>query len=258
QLREKGRNSDVAYLEGFTNRKEGHHEAAIADFKKAIALGRDDVVVNRELAFLYFILNELDEANYYLERARSNDPNSRYVLDLAVQIALRKDNVQLAEERMKDLGKFDRPDHFKHRQSTVSYYKGEYERAYEEAKQSCSFDEEIIPFPFPAQVIRCEIELGLLDKALENMDKLDRDYPNLYHDQKIRIRAKYALARKKPEEADQLYSKLSDKNNVEAASLRRSILIALIARRDVGDKQRSVYQKELDQLHVDAPLLRMS
>ena len=67
-LREKGRDVDVAYLEGFAKRKDNKHRAAIEDFKRAIALGRDDVIVYRDLAFSYFVLNELNDASKFLER----------------------------------------------------------------------------------------------------------------------------------------------------------------------------------------------
>jgi tetratricopeptide (TPR) repeat protein len=256
-LRERGRDTDVAYLEGFAERKAGKHHSAIEHFKSAIALGRDDVIVYRDLAFSYFALNELDEASYYLEKARARGPNNRYVLDLAVQIALRQNDVAAIPEKMTDLSRVDHVDHYKHRQSDVSYFMGDYPKAYKEACESVELAEEV-PLAFSAQVIKCEIQLGYLKSASEHLDQLDRDFPNLHHDVKLRLRIKFELASHNPEEALSLTERFAHKGDLNNLALRRAALVALLSAVDIDDPRRTVYQRELDRLHIDASLQRMT
>ena len=224
-LREKGRDVDVAYLEGFAKRKDNKHRAAIEDFKRAIALGRDDVIVYRDLAFSYFVLNELNDASKFLEKgARPRRKPNRYVLALAVQIALRQNDIASVPAKMNDLGRVDQIDHFKHRQSDVSYFFGDYDGAYREAKESVALADEV-PLAFKAQVIKCEIQLGLLEDASEHLNELDRDFQSLHHDVKLRLRIKYQLASDNPEEANQLTERLGNKGDIHNLALRRAALV---------------------------------
>ncbi len=257
ELRARGRAVDVAYLEGFANRKDGKQEAAIRDYKKAIALGRDDVTVYRETAFSYFVLNQLEEADHYLAIARQRDSNNRYVLDLAVQIALRRGDLVDARARLADLSLMDRSDHLAHRRSDVAYFAGDYRIAHDEAKASCELAGDEIPLAFKAQVIKCEIQLGMLDDAESHLDELDKEYPNLHHDVKSRLRIKYLLSRGRTEEALKTADKLSDKSNVLNIAARHTILVALLEAADIDDPRRAIYRNQLDSLNVEPSVLKL-
>ena len=115
-----------------------------------------------------------------------------------------------------------------------------------------------VPLAFKAQVIKCEIQLGLLEDASEHLNELDRDFPNLHHDVKLRLRIKYQLASDNPEEAYQLTERLGNKGDIHNLALRRAALVGLLARADVDDPRRALYQRDLDRLQVDASLMRMA
>ena len=77
------------FLRGFVSRKRGHFGDAIKHFELARKAGRYEVTVLRELAYCYFETGDTYSADALLKEAFGLQPDNSYLIDMAVQVAMK-------------------------------------------------------------------------------------------------------------------------------------------------------------------------
>jgi len=118
EFQKMGPDRDTHYLRGFIERKRGKLKLAIRHYLDAHKAGRSGVAIQREIAYAYYLDDNLPEAKRYLASALAGK-DSRIALDLAVQIATREKNESEARNALAKLEAVEQEAFFKHRLSTV-------------------------------------------------------------------------------------------------------------------------------------------
>merc|ERR1712224_1198399 len=103
---------NVYFLQGFLERKRGNIKDAIKAYSEAEKHRRKGFALFRELSHCYLMDNNLQDANTYIMKALSIQPNNDQVIDMAAKIAIKNKDEKTAEEYINRLELLDTPEHY--------------------------------------------------------------------------------------------------------------------------------------------------
>jgi tetratricopeptide (TPR) repeat protein len=242
---------DSHYLRGFIERKRGKLKLAIRHYLDAQKAGRTGVAIQREIAYTYYLDNNLVEAKRYLASALASKDN-RIALDLAVQIATRDKNEQEARDALTKLERMEQEAFFKHRLSTVELRFGQLAAALAAAQDAADSARNDRPtFGMLAQLATCQIYSGMFNEAERTIEKLETRYKHQRIDVRLGLACRLEIARKRYAKALQVFANIQDTSTAVYKAMRRDALAGELVTSALADDVRIAYQKELDKLNKE-------
>ncbi|MGZ5528157.1 MAG: tetratricopeptide repeat protein, partial [Limisphaerales bacterium] len=238
---------DALFLKGFLKRKKGDIGAAIKLFLKAIEAGRGGTAVRRELAWCYAMEGNLDEAERFLEEALHKNSDNPFVVDLGVQIAIKKQNQDLARERLAQLKEIESPAFYQHRLSLVESSFGNLERAREAAREAVKLEPKPT-FEMVSQLAVCELKSNNLDEASRLLVQLERDYARKRPDFQLTLRAIVEVERRHYGNALLLLDRRVSKNDSYYYYVRKRAIDGELITTALDDAKRIAYESESKEL----------
>ena len=250
QLRELERHAplrEVYFLKGFLERKRGRSSQAIDFYKKAEQAGRRGAAISRELALCYFVIGELKQATVYINEALQRHGDDPYVVDLWIQIALRRGDEQGARQALSRLEIIDDPIYYQHRLSRVEYTFGHLVKALKAARRAVR-DSRHPQFEVLAHLINCEIENDNLPRAEKLLRRLDNQFPNVRRDIRIALRSRLEIARGRFRAALSLTEQINNKHTLFYMRVRQDALAGELRVSALKDEVRAAYEEERQEL----------
>ncbi|ADL55263.1 toll/interleukin-1 receptor domain-containing protein [Gallionella capsiferriformans] len=242
---------DIYFLTGFLNRKKGNFVTAIDNFLKAEKLGRTGAALKREIASCYFHNDQLPEAKRYVHEALSRNSDNRFVLDIAIQIAVREGDEQTARTLLERLSAFDTPSFVKHRLSTIELSFGTLKNALNAAIDSVNLadsENKKPKFGMLAQLINCYTRTGQYSEAENTLSRLSRIYSNQRPDIRAGLECRIEIERKHFPRALSILENIGNKSQIYLA-MRRDAIDGIL-NGVVNDDQRIKYEQELAALNA--------
>jgi len=176
----------TSFLRGFVERKKGHIKEAIVYFEMCRSAGRSDVAVLRELAWCYYITGKLDEAEPLLTKAFELQPDNPFIIDLAIQIAVAREDLKMANEQLERLKLFETEAFYWHRKATIKSAEGNLPSAIEAGYRSVQGVAKP-RFEALAHLVFCEIKAGKVSDAATHLAEMEKYFPTLRHDIKTAL-----------------------------------------------------------------------
>jgi len=242
---------DTHYLRGFIERKRGKLKAAIQYYLDAQQAGRTGVAIQREIAYTYYLDNNLLEAKRYLAMALAAKDN-RIALDLAIQIATREKNESEARSALAKLEGVEQEAFFKHRVSTVELRFGNLTDALSAAHDAVNSARNERPtFGMLAQLATCQIYSGKFDDAERTISELEGRHRHQRIDVRLGLSCRLEIARKRYAKALQVFANIHDGSAPIYRAMRRDALAGELAITALPDAIRLLYQEELERLNKE-------
>ena len=243
------------YLKGFIQWKRGKLLEAIQALRSALSVGDRSISVTRDLAHCLFRLGDkrsLDEARNLVNRALDRPNPNRFVVDLAVQIAIERQSWGEIEELLKLLATIDSEQSFRHRQATYRAKRGRLVEALEDAQFACATPKP--RFEMRAQLADILIESRKFAEAVEVIDKLPARV-DWQADIQVGLRCKCLLRQAKWREAEAVWNQLTRKTLPVHQALRREVLKQKVADSLLSPVEREKAEEALAELSGDLPLV---
>jgi len=242
---------DLHYLKGFIDRKRGKLKSAISHYLAAKKAGRTGVAIQREIAYTYYLDNNLVEAKRYLASALAGKDN-RIALDLAIQIATREKNESEARGALVKLEALEQEAFFKHRVSTVEMRFGQLAAALSAAQGAVSSARNNRPrFGMLAQLATCQIYSAKFDDAERTIEKLETRYKHQRIDVRLGLSCRLEIARGRFAKALQILANIQDVSGAVYKAMRRDALAGDLETSALPDETRAAYQMEVDGLNKE-------
>jgi tetratricopeptide (TPR) repeat protein len=239
---------DSHYLRGFIERKRGNLKLAIRHYLSAQKAGRTGIAIQREIAYTYYLDNDLVKAKQYLSSALAGKDN-RIALDLAIQIATREKDEKGARSALARLEAVEQEPFFKHRLSTVEMRFGNLAAALAAAQQAVSSVRSDRPtFGMLAQLATCQIYSGEFDDAERTIEALETRYRNQRIDVRLGLSCRLQIARGRYAKALQIFANVQDPSGPVYKAMRRDALAGELATSALPDETRISYQREVNNL----------
>lgn len=245
-LRRAGHLRESAFLTGFRERHKGHARDAIRAYETALERGFSGLAIHRELAQCYLALGDVDEAQQHIDQAMRNRPDNRFIIDLQIQIAVRRRDEITAVEKLVLLEIMDAPEFYHHRRSTVLASFGHNTDALEAARQSLQAAGRPT-FAMLSQVAVCEMRMGNLDAAAKYLHQLEHEYPKHHHDVRVGLRCQLEIAHRRFRDALTVWEQLADKHRPVHLALRKRAIAGLLTGA-LTDAERFTLHDELTDL----------
>jgi tetratricopeptide (TPR) repeat protein len=246
---------EVYFLKGFLERKRGRTSEAIEFYKKSEQAGRRGSAISRELALCYFVIGDIKQATNYINEALHRHGDDPYVVDLSIQISLRRGDEEGARKALGRLEIIDDPVYYLHRLSRVEYTFGHLPAALKAARRAVKSSRRP-QFEVLSHLITCEIEANNLPKAEKLLHRLDTHFPNVRIDIRTALRSKLEIARGNFSAALLLTEHINNKQTIFYKRVRHDALAGELRTSALKDKTRAAYEEELrelrDQLEHDS------
>jgi len=240
---------DISYLKGFLERKRGKLSLAIAHYLEAIKLGRSGQGIQREVAYCYYLANNIIEAKRHLEPLVIKRDN-RIALDLWIQIAIREQDERTARSALAQLEALEFPWFFYHRLSTVELGFGYVSKALEAAMTAVSSMKDGRPtFGMLAQLATCQIRIGDFCSAESTLAKLEVAYRNQRIDVRIGLLCRLEIERKRFKKALEIFANIGNNSAPVYKAMRRDALLGELETSALSDADRAKYQLEIERLN---------
>lgn len=242
---------DAHYLRGFIERKRGKLKLAIRHYLDAQKAGRTGIAIQREIAYTYYLDNNLVEAKRYLAPALVGK-GSRIALDLSIQIATREKNESEARSALAKLEALEQEPFFKHRLSTVELRFGNLTAALSAAQGAVNTARNGRPaFGMLAQLATCQIYSGKFDDAERTIAELEARYRHQRADVRLGLSCRLEIARGRYAKALQVFANIQDGSGSVYTAMRRDALMGELEISALPDATRLVYQEELERLNKE-------
>jgi tetratricopeptide (TPR) repeat protein len=242
---------DSHYLMGFIERKRGKLKLAIRHYLDAQKAGRAGVAIQREIAYTYYLDNNLVGAKRYLAPALAGKDN-RIALDLAIQIATREKNESEARDALAKLEAVEQEAFFKHRLSTVEMRFGHVAAALSAALDAVNSARNERPtFGMLAQLATCQIYSGKFDDAERTIEKLGARYKRQRIDVRLGLSCRLEIARGRHAKALQIFANIQDASGPVYKAMRRDAIAGELATSALPDETRAAYQEEVESLNKE-------
>jgi hypothetical protein len=188
----------------------------------------------------------MDKAREHIERARTSDPDNRYIVDLELKIALARRDLHSGEALIARLAHVDQPSFVLFRRSMISHLRGSVTQALDYARDAVEMaSREGRPtFEMLAQLTKCLVDHGEFEEASQVLSKLDRVFANRRNDVRTGLWCKWEIAQKRWEDAAARWEKLKDKTKPVHLAMRRSIIEGSLQRSSLSAKTRDLLEKE--------------
>lgn len=253
QLRELERYAprrDVLYLSGFLERKRGNIHEAIRFYNDAAGSGRRGGAISRELGYCYLLAGDVEQASIHIENALDRDPDNPFVLDLLVQVALRRNDETAARIALARLEKVASITNYNHRLSRVEYVFTGIDSALAAAETAAAADERP-PFQVLSQLAYLRIEKGQLAEAEQLLAHIDQRFGNSRRDIRIAHRCRLEIARRNFRGALAQAERISDKASPYYKRIRFDGIKGELSTSALTDTVRASYEKEMADLEVE-------
>lgn len=244
-------NRDVQFLSGFLERKRGSMQKAIEHFVNAERLGRTGAALKREIASCYFHLDQIPEAKKYVLEAMNSKKDNRFVIDLAIQIAMREGDEQAARSGLENLMVVDVESFCKHRLSTIELRFGSADRALKAAQESVDKSEIRPTFGMLAQLATCQIRMHMHNEAEKTIQRLSKLYPNQRPDIRLGITCRLAIEQGHFSRALEILSKITNSNPSIYRAMLRDAIAGELETGVLTDEQRAGYEEKLAALEKE-------
>jgi Flp pilus assembly protein TadD len=239
---------DFHYLSGFIERKRGKLKLAIQHYLDAHKAGRTGIAIQREIAYTYYLDNNLSQAKRYLSSALAGKDN-RIALDLAIQIATRERNEAEARKALDKLEALEHEGFFQHRLSTVELRFGNLNAALSAAQAATKSARHGRPtYGMLAQLATCQIYSGKFEDADRTIAKLETGYKHQRVDVRLGLSCRLEIARKRYGKALQVFANIQDASGPVYKTMRRDALVGELETSALPDETRSQYQQEAERL----------
>jgi len=244
-------NRDVQFLSGFLERKRGNLKKAITHFVNAEKLGRTGAALKREIASCYFHLDQIPEAKKYVLEAMASKKDNRFVIDLAIQIAMREGDELGARSGLENLVVVDVESFCKHRLSTIELRFGAADRALEAAQESVNKSEVRPTFGMLAQLATCQIRMQMHSEAERTIQRLSKLYPNQRPDIRLGLACRLAIEQKHFSRALEILNKITNSKPSIYRAMQRDAIAGELATGVMTDEQRAGYEDNLAALEKE-------
>lgn len=240
---------DIYFLTGFLERKRGNISSALDAYSEAQRNGRRGVDISRELAYCYFLKDDLDLAYKYVEEALNRHGDNPHVVDLWAQIATNLGDEKTARVALSRLELVSKPLYYHHRASRIALATNKLLNARDEAQLAVdSVNEASAPFEVMAQLTYCEIALGNIVKGGELLDEIDLRFGNTRRDIRIGLRCRLEIGRGRYREALAQLDRIVDKSTFFYKKIRKDALEGEVRISGIKDTLRTSYENELTKL----------
>ncbi len=244
-------NRDVQFLSGFLERKRGELGKAITHFRNAETLGRSGAALKREIASCYFHLDQIPEAKKYVLAAMAIRKDNRFVIDLAIQIAIREGDEAAARSGLETLLAVDVESFCKHRLSTIELRFGKTDLALEAALESVSKSEVRPTFGMLAQLATCQIRMQKHTDAEQTIQRLSKLYPNQRRDIRLGLTCRLAIEQMHFSRALEILGKVANSRPAIYRAMKRDAITGELATAAMTDAQRARYEEEVAHLEKE-------
>lgn len=241
---------NIFYLFGFLNRKRNKLPDAIKAYLDAERHGWRGPALNRELALCYFHNGHLKEAQQRINSVLQFQPDNKFAIDLAIQIATALHDETSARAGLDKLELIDDPSFYYHRLSRVELAFGNKIKALTAAREALNLATNPA-FEVLTQLAYCEIESGNLQDAERLLQRLEKDYGNVKRDIRIGLQCRLAIARKNYRRALELSEKIDNKESCFYKKIRFDALNSELKYSAMDDKKRSKYISEKESLEKE-------
>lgn len=239
---------DVQFLLGFLERKRGNLNGAITHFINAEKLGRTDAALKREVASCYFHLDKIPEAKQYVTEALAGKKDNRFVIDLAIQIAMREGDEQTARTGLENLAVVDSEPFCKHRLSTVELRFGTADQALKAAEESVSKSDVRPTFSMLAQLATCQMRMQKYSEAEMTIQRLTRQYSNQRPDIRLGLACRLAIEQGLFSKALELFGSIANTSATIYRAMQRDAIVGVLRTDAMTDAQRAAYEVTLESL----------
>lgn len=244
-------NRDVQFLSGFLERKRGNMNKAISHFVNAEKLGRTGAALKREIASCYFHLDQIPEAKKYVLEAMASNKDNRFVIDLAIQIAVREGDEEAARSGLENLMVVDVESFCKHRLSTIELKFGTLDRALAASQESVNKSEVRPTFGMLAQLATCQIRMQEHSEAERTIQRLSKLYPNQRPDIRLGLTCRLAIEQRHFSRALEILGKITNSKSAIYKAMQRDAVIGELASSVMTDEQRAGYEEILTALEQE-------
>jgi tetratricopeptide (TPR) repeat protein len=235
---------EAAFLEGFLAKKQGRTDDAASAYKRAIVLGMRGAAVHRELGQVLFELGDYVGARQHLTQADEADPNNKFVVDYAVQVAIAERSFAEAEILLGRLQRIEETTRYEHRRSTYELAKGNILEAF--AASTTAMDSSPRPhFEVIAQYTKLAIYSKKPEEAERGLEMLSKRFGGIRSDIQNGLLARYLLMKGQVEDAEATWNKIKRKDTIVHKRIRASILENYIDKVALPPDVRARYKAEL-------------
>lgn len=242
---------NISFLRGFYFRKRGELSDAISAFLEAEKYGYTGLSVKRELAMCYYLNNQIVESKRYVMEAL-NRKETKYLVDLFIQIATREGNEVQAREGLNKLEQLDTVSFVQHRLSTVELRFGNVSAALEAAKNALdSVEGNRPPFGILSQLITCYTRAGDYPAAEQLLLRLSKQFLNKRNDIRSGLECRLEIEKGKYSLALKILSRIKNNNLLVYKSMERDALNGELKASSLPDSQRILYLERLKKLNAE-------
>jgi len=238
------------YLEGFLYRKMRKFRQAITSFQAALDSGDRGYAVQRDLADCLYREHEYDKALAAIKTVLERDAENIFVLDLVIRIAVDSKKLDIAQENLERLDRFDLDRRFiNHRRASYYSAKGLNDLALIEAEKACSTGH--APFEAYAQRIDIEIDQKRFADAEQHLFELEGRFRTSRTDIQKGLRCKLLIRQRKWREAETVWNLLEDKSTAMVNVMLRNIYQLKAEDGTLGLSEREDARRSVEELvHV--------
>lgn len=242
---------NIFFLKGFYHRKRGELDDAIQYFLESEKYGRGGVAVKRELAMCYYLNNQIPESKRYVLDAMNRN-ETKYVVDLFIQIATREGDEQQARDGLNKLEKLDTESFVQHRLSTVELRFGNIPAALDAARKAVSsFKGERPPFGILSQLATCYTRAGDFQKAEDVINRLSKQFDNKRNDIRLGLECRLEIEKGYYALALNILSKIKNKSQLVYRTMERDAISGELKGSVLTDEQRINYMERLRNLNIE-------
>ena len=228
---------DFFYLEGFLLKKKKNYALACKSFEKALETGDNASPVYRDYADVLYRLRNYSDAEKNLNIVLQRDSGNIYVLDLLIRIYMQTNKFDVIEKMLDCLEKNDTDEKFiHHRRAAWGIMQKKFDMALQEATIACSKENRL--FEAFGQKTNVLIEMEQYQNASQCLDEIAGKFGRSRLDIQLGLRCKLLAKQGKWREANIVWEKISEKENLINQSLKASIL-----RLELNDKETSLFRK---------------
>lgn len=240
---------EAYFLKGYLYRNKEENLKAIEYYKIAEHKGRpNNIALIRELAFCYFHINDMPNSMIYIEKFNNIDDENRFIIDLQIQIALKK-KVEKKEvlELLEKLKSIDGQSFYLYRKSNIEYSYGEFNKAYESINEVYEIEIQRIKPQFLVQLITCELKVDKISDAENHYKELEEKF-GFRTDLIITTKCRILLAKNLYQECLDEYKKLRNKDTENALYIKKDALQGILNSKVMSDELRLIYLDELEEI----------
>jgi len=171
--------------------------------------------------------------------------DNRFVIDLAIQIAMREGDEATARSGLENLMLVDVESFCKHRLSTIELRFGTPDRALEASKESVSKSEVRPTFGMLAQLATCQIRMQMHSEAERTIQRLSKLYQNQRPDIRLGLACRLAIEQKHFSRALEMISKITNSQPSIYKAMQRDAIKGELATGGMTDEQRASFENVL-------------